>query len=194
MVCRASGYYGRRFRARRGVTQGGPLSPTIFNLMVDAVVQEWARILQADHGMGLEDVRRLLSCFYADDGLIVARDPAALHVAFDVLTGLFDRVGLWTNTPKTEAMVFLPGKIRTPLTAESYEARMDQEYRAMKTGRRVSCTIYNASRKVGSLRSHLVTQHDVHQCFVVKDSEAAPLPDLMTRQIGRASLGLDRVT
>ena len=73
-------------------------------------------------------------------------------------------------------MVFLPGKIRTPLTAESYEARMDQEYRAMKTGRRVSCTICNASLAVGSLRSHLVTQHDVHQCFVVKDSEAAPLP------------------
>ena len=40
LVCRASGYYGRRFRARRGVTQGGPLSPTIFNLMVDAIVRE----------------------------------------------------------------------------------------------------------------------------------------------------------
>ena len=46
----------------------------------------------------------------------------------------------------------------------------------MKTGRRVSCTIYNASLAVGSLRSHLLTQHDVRQCFVVKDSEAAPLP------------------
>ena len=86
--------------------------------MVDAIVREWARILQADHGMGLEDVRRLLACFYADDGLIVARDPGDLQVAFDVLTGLFDRVGLRTNTMKTEAMVFLPGKLRTPLTAD----------------------------------------------------------------------------
>ena len=57
--------------------------------------------------------------FYADDGMIVARCPDDLQVAFDVLTGLFDRVGLRTNTTKTEAMVFLPGKIRTPLTAES---------------------------------------------------------------------------
>ena len=94
--------------------------------------------------MGLEDVRRLLSCFYADDGLIVARDPAELQIAFDVLTGPFDRVGLRTNTSKTEAVVFLPGKLQTPLTAESYEARMDQEYRALKSGRRIPCTICGA--------------------------------------------------
>ena len=130
LVCRASGYYGRRFRARPGITQGGPLSPTIFNLMVDAIVREWAMVLQAEHGMGLEDVRRLLACFYADDGLIVACDPADLQAAFNVLTGLFDRVGLRTNTTKTEAMVFLPGRIRTQLTAELYEARMGEEFRA----------------------------------------------------------------
>ena len=91
-------------------------------------------------------------------------------VNLDVLTGLFDRVGLRTNTTKTKAMVFLLGRIRTPLTAESYEARMDEEFRAEKTGRRVTCTICYASSAVGSLRSHLVTQHNVHQCFVIKDS------------------------
>ena len=143
--------------------------------MVDAIVREWVRVLQEVHGMGLEDVRRLLACFYADDGMIVARDPDDLQVAFDVLTGLFDRVGLRTNTTKTEAMVFLPGKIRTPLTAESYEARMDDVYRAEKTGRRVECHICQSSLAVGSLRSHLSTQHDEYQCFVVKDSQEGPL-------------------
>ena len=63
-------------------------------------------------------------------------------------------------------MVFLPGKLRTPLTAESYKARMDQEYRELKSGRRDPCTICGASLAVGSLRSHLVTQHDVHQSFI----------------------------
>jgi hypothetical protein len=41
MVCRASGYYGQPFKAGRGVTQCGPLSAKLFNIVVDAVVREW---------------------------------------------------------------------------------------------------------------------------------------------------------
>jgi len=41
LVCRAGACYGTAFKAYRGVTQGGPLSPRIFNVMVDAVVREW---------------------------------------------------------------------------------------------------------------------------------------------------------
>ena len=40
MVCRALGNYGRPFWAGRGVPQGGPLSAKLFNIIVDAVVQE----------------------------------------------------------------------------------------------------------------------------------------------------------
>ena len=38
MVERAGGYYRTAFGGERGVTQGDPLSPTIFNVVVDAVV------------------------------------------------------------------------------------------------------------------------------------------------------------
>ena len=41
MVARAGGYYGEVFKGARGVTQGDPLSPTIFNVVVDAVVRHW---------------------------------------------------------------------------------------------------------------------------------------------------------
>ena len=41
MAARAGGYYGAAFKGARGVTQGYPLSPTIFNVVVDAVVQHW---------------------------------------------------------------------------------------------------------------------------------------------------------
>ena len=41
MVARAGGYYGKAFKGERGVTQGDPLSPTIFNVVVDAVVRHW---------------------------------------------------------------------------------------------------------------------------------------------------------
>eukprot|EP00957_Ditylum_brightwellii_P131604 10036550-Ditylum_brightwellii.AAC.1 len=45
LVCRAVGRYGEKFKAHRGVTQGGPLSPKIFNIMIDAIVREWLRQL-----------------------------------------------------------------------------------------------------------------------------------------------------
>ena len=35
MVAQAGGYYGTDFRGERGVMQGDPLSPIIFNMVVD---------------------------------------------------------------------------------------------------------------------------------------------------------------
>ena len=78
LVCRAVGNYGAPFKAHRGVTQGGPLSPRIFNVMVDAVLREWLhQVLGVDaarHGYG-EEVRSFFAIFYADDGLITAQCP-----------------------------------------------------------------------------------------------------------------------
>ena len=44
MVARAGSYYGKGFKGERGVTQGDLLSPTIFNVVVDAVVRHWLQI------------------------------------------------------------------------------------------------------------------------------------------------------
>ena len=48
MVARAGGYYGTAFKGKRGVTQGDPLSPTIFNVVVDAAVRHWVTDVNAD--------------------------------------------------------------------------------------------------------------------------------------------------
>ena len=41
MMARAGGYYGEAFKGERGVMQGKPLPPTIFNVVVEAVVRHW---------------------------------------------------------------------------------------------------------------------------------------------------------
>ena len=42
MVCQAGGYYDKEpFKAGRGVTQEGPLSPQVFDIMVNAIIHEW---------------------------------------------------------------------------------------------------------------------------------------------------------
>ena len=47
MVARAGGYYCAPFKGFRGVTQGDPLSPTIFNVVVDAVLCHWVTVVAA---------------------------------------------------------------------------------------------------------------------------------------------------
>ena len=72
--------------------------------MVDDVVREWLRATLdeeiAKSGLRRE-IRSFLAAFYADDGLIQGRDPVQLQASFDVLIGLFERVGLRANTTKT---------------------------------------------------------------------------------------------
>ena len=68
LVCKAAGFFGLPFRAGRGVTQGGPVSPTIFNLMVDAIIREWERLLIIRR-IPLGEIRTLIAMFYADDSI-----------------------------------------------------------------------------------------------------------------------------
>ena len=73
--------------------QGNPLSPTIFNVVVDAVVRQWLPLAtqEAERRGGRGRERRHQSAlFYADDGMIASTDPRWLQWAFTILVGLFD--------------------------------------------------------------------------------------------------------
>ena len=48
MVAREGWYYGAAFTGAQGVTQGYPLPPTIFSVVVDAVVQRWVSVMVED--------------------------------------------------------------------------------------------------------------------------------------------------
>ena len=97
MVARAGQYYGTGFKGERGVTQGNPLSPTIFNVVVDAVVRHWLLLATQEAERRAErgrERRHQAALFYADNGMIASSDPRWLQWAFMILVGLFDRVGL----------------------------------------------------------------------------------------------------
>jgi hypothetical protein len=79
MVCYVSGNYGGLFCAGQGMTQGGPLSAKLYNILVDDVVREWLRQL---HDGGIVDPEELdflmaafFAIFYVDDAYLAARDP-----------------------------------------------------------------------------------------------------------------------
>ena len=119
-----------------------------------------------ERGVDTEDIRKLVACFYTDDGLVAARDADTLQKVFDILTGLFGCVGVRINTTKMEVMICVAGRIHTPLDQDAYEARMSDLHRAERKGRKVECPAYGVPLATGSLRSHLASQHDQYQCFL----------------------------
>ena len=50
MVEQAGGYYGEPFHEERGVKQGYPLFPTIFDVAMDAVVRHWESLVAEQAG------------------------------------------------------------------------------------------------------------------------------------------------
>ena len=65
--------------------------------------------------------------FYADNGMAASLDPAWLQGAFNALLGLFDRVGLQTNSGKTVGMVCHPCQAAGNLTTAAYGRRITGE-------------------------------------------------------------------
>ena len=81
MVARAGGYYGTAFGGERGVTQGDSLSPTIFNVVLDAVVQHWVNgiVEEAEaRGETVREGQHQAALFYTNDCMVVSSDPAWL--------------------------------------------------------------------------------------------------------------------
>ena len=97
------------------MTQRDPLSPTIFNLVVDTVVRHWVMVMLMvmvegveDQGESGQEGRHQYALFYADNGMVASSDPRWIQGEFNTLVGLFDMVGLRTNVRKTVGMVCRP--------------------------------------------------------------------------------------
>jgi hypothetical protein len=115
MVCRAAGNYGTAFKAGRGMTQGGPLSTKLFNIMVKAIVWEWIQQLwmygEYDEKEFAEQMATFFAIFYVDDAYLTSWDAKLLQYALIHLVHLFKRIGLQTNTTKTQTMNCTPSRI-----------------------------------------------------------------------------------
>ena len=107
MVAKAGGYHGSALQGSRGVTHGDPLYPTIFNVVVDAVVRHWVAVMveraEERSGRGQEG-RHQNSLLCVDDGMVASSDPRWIQGSFSTLFGLLNRVGLNTNVGKTERL------------------------------------------------------------------------------------------
>ena len=111
MVAKARGCYGVSFKGTRSVTQGDPISPTIFNVGVHEVVRHWVTVMAEsakDWGGRRQEGRHQNYLFYVDDGMVPLSAPRWLQGDFSTLVGLFYRVGLKYNVSETVKMICHP--------------------------------------------------------------------------------------
>jgi len=150
---RQAGYYARQLvDSQRGVTQGGIASPTIFNVVIDAIVRELLHRFPTE----------ITAAFYADDGRLAGTNAERLQSCLVYATELFARVGLKMNAPKTKAMVGHNGSLRLQLSTPAYKRRLDDSgdtYTARKR-RKVSCPTCHAEVQERYLARHILSRHN----------------------------------
>ena len=92
-------------------------------MVVDAVIRHWVKEVTLTEagpgGLGLTIIN-LATYFYANDILVELNQPERLQREFDVLTGLFNLIGLRKNTAKTVGMVCQPYHVPGGMSKAEY--------------------------------------------------------------------------
>ena len=117
------------FPVKVGVKQGCVLAPVIFNLFLSAASLLFHMTIKEDSGVQLQyrldgslfNIRRLQAktkttvtniheLQYADDCALLAHSPSDMQHALDVMSSVYQSLGLAINTQKTEVMM----QVRSP--------------------------------------------------------------------------------
>ena len=93
--------------------------------------------------------------------MVASTDPGWIQSAFNMLTGLFDRVGLQTNIRKTVGMVCRPFREAGEKSDKAYTWRITGEGRSFKGRQRywVLCPECGNELAKGSLVTHRQSHH-----------------------------------
>ena len=108
------GTFSSYFDVLTGTKQGGVLSPKIFTIYMDELIQR----LRA-RGIGCHILDLFLACLlYADDMCLIAPTRSAMQQMLDICVEFCDEFCLAFNTKKSKVMIFgeMKGKSITPLT------------------------------------------------------------------------------
>jgi hypothetical protein len=124
-LARQAGYHSSPFEVNRGVTQGDIPSPTILNVVWDAVVRAWKAEVTAGNLLSVRSraIEEIAAKFYADDGVLASTTAPELQDR-NYLVELFERVNIKTNTSKTKSMTCQPRPDQGHISDHAYKRMM----------------------------------------------------------------------
>ena len=92
--------YSDRFTVDAGVRQGGILSPLLFNVFIDSLID---KLQQSGHGICIG--KNFFGCIvYADDILIISKTICGLQCMLDICSKMADVLNIKFNTDKSMAL------------------------------------------------------------------------------------------
>jgi transcription initiation factor TFIIIB Brf1 subunit/transcription initiation factor TFIIB len=97
----------------RGVRQGFPLSPTLFNIYLDEIITKWQK--EEITGIPLSKNKQLLTLLFADDQVIISNTEDNLQKAVHKLNQIITEYDLSISVQKTNSMAF---KRRAPIRSK----------------------------------------------------------------------------
>jgi hypothetical protein len=88
----------------RGVCQGCPLSPTLFNIYINEIISKW----NTDNVKGIQITRNkeIKTLLFADDQVLIAESEILLQKSVHKLENIASKYGLTISTNKTKTMAF----------------------------------------------------------------------------------------
>ena len=87
-----------RFQNNKGIRQGCPLSPTLFNIYLDEIITKWQN--QDITGIKLSKNQQLSTLLFADDQAIISDTEDNLQKAAHKLNQIITEYGLTVSVQK----------------------------------------------------------------------------------------------
>jgi hypothetical protein len=88
-------------RVERGVKQGDPLSPLIFNAVLEPLIIK----LESQKGLGINDECNVSSLAFADDMILVAQDVPKARRLLEITKGYLQNLGMRIAAPTCRYIV-----------------------------------------------------------------------------------------
>lgn len=108
---RANGKCTKPITFMKGILQGGPLSPTLFNMAIDKILNIISQPeLVTEHGFKLcEELENVILACFADDTALIANSLQSAILLTELTILLLEKIGLEVNSSKCFAISIVDG-------------------------------------------------------------------------------------